>query len=194
MSAESARRLIAGVDPGKKGAIALLDPVDATLTLFDMPNGGHLVAGREGVDPYAFSEIPWGCVSAAFIEDVHSMPTDGGIQAFSFGRSRGVIEGSVAAFGVPQHLVSAQKWKREMGLSSDKDISRARASSLFPACARFWPLVKDDGRAEAALLALYGAFALGLRPSAQVQPDAVRHPSCVPIEGNARKRKPAKAA
>ncbi|HZK89494.1 MAG TPA: hypothetical protein VFC56_05035 [Stellaceae bacterium] len=32
---------------------------------------------------------------------------------------------------------------------------------LDAAAARFWPLVKHDGRAEAALIALYAAQALG---------------------------------
>jgi hypothetical protein len=42
-----------------------------------------------------------------------------------------------------------------------KDGARARASQLLPAGVQLWPLVKHDGRAEAALLALYGVRQLG---------------------------------
>jgi hypothetical protein len=34
--------------------------------------------------------------------------------------------------------------------------ARARATQLLPAAAHRWPLVKHDGRAEAALIAYYG--------------------------------------
>jgi hypothetical protein len=40
---------------------------------------------------------------------------------------------------------------------AEKDGARARASQLIPAGASWWPLVKHDGRAEAALIALYGS-------------------------------------
>jgi crossover junction endodeoxyribonuclease RuvC len=41
-----------------------------------------------------------------------------------------------------------------------KDAARARACELLPRLADRWPLVKHHGRAEAALLALYGIRAL----------------------------------
>jgi crossover junction endodeoxyribonuclease RuvC len=42
-----------------------------------------------------------------------------------------------------------------MHLSADKGESRRRATQLFPDYADQWTRVKDDGRAEAALLAFY---------------------------------------
>lgn len=42
-----------------------------------------------------------------------------------------------------------------------KDGSRARASELMPRHAGQWVRVKDDGRAEAALIALHGMRELG---------------------------------
>jgi hypothetical protein len=39
---------------------------------------------------------------------------------------------------------------------AEKDGARARASQLLPQHAGHWPLKKHDGRAEAALIALYG--------------------------------------
>ena len=44
-----------------------------------------------------------------------------------------------------------------MGLSGDKERSRARALAMFPAIAERFARKMDEGRAEACLLARYGA-------------------------------------
>jgi hypothetical protein len=44
-----------------------------------------------------------------------------------------------------------------MGCSADKKQTVAQASKLFPGCLAAWKLVKHTDRAEAALIALYGA-------------------------------------
>ena len=41
-----------------------------------------------------------------------------------------------------------------------KDGARARASELIRGGAAHWPLIKHDGRAEAALIALWGSRSL----------------------------------
>jgi hypothetical protein len=58
--------------------------------------------------------------------------------------------------GVPTFEVDPSAWKKTMRLSTDKNASRALASQYFPDCSDQWKRVKDDGRAEAALIALYG--------------------------------------
>ncbi|MBC7907617.1 MAG: hypothetical protein H7Y60_12860 [Rhodospirillaceae bacterium] len=47
--------------------------------------------------------------------------------------------------------------QRLLALPADKDGARARASQLLPAHAGLWCRAKYDGRAEAALIAYYGA-------------------------------------
>ena len=85
------------------------------------------------------------------------MPAQGVTSSFSFGVVFGAIQQAVACnFYKPALLVTPQRWKGHFGLDSNKDASRARASELLPAHAHLWPLKKHDGRAEAALLALYG--------------------------------------
>ena len=61
--------------------------------------------------------------------------------------------------------LSAVRWKRALGVQKSKDAARARASQLLPAAAAQWGLRKHDGRAEAALLALYGARQLHGSPA-----------------------------
>lgn len=75
---------------------------------------------------------------------------------FAFGKAYGTLRGVVAALGIPMTVVSPVTWKRALGVPAAKDGARARASQLLPDAAAHWQRVKDHGRAEAALIALYG--------------------------------------
>ena len=94
---------------------------------------------------------------AAWIERVHALPKQGVTSSFSFGLSYGLARGVLAALGVPVTLVTPQEWKRAFRLGSSKSEARTIACRLFPANAGYFARVRDDGRAEAALLALFGA-------------------------------------
>ncbi len=76
---------------------------------------------------------------------------------FNFGRGYGQIEGVLAALEIPVTLVTPQVWKRSLSVPADKSASRARAAQLWPGLAGTFSRVRDDGRAEAALIGLYGA-------------------------------------
>jgi crossover junction endodeoxyribonuclease RuvC len=141
-----------GVDPGLKGAIALLDSFSLLVDVYDMP----VVAGQ--VNPHLLAEMEaWDTedYGTVVIEDVHSMPKQGVAGVFSFGRSKGVVEGVFAMAGRPLAYVSPAKWKRDLGLTQDKGGARRRAIELWPSQAGKFARVKDDGRAEAALIALW---------------------------------------
>jgi crossover junction endodeoxyribonuclease RuvC len=84
------------------------------------------------------------------------MPRDGHVGAFAFGRGFGIIETALAAADLPFSCVRPQVWKKRLGVTADKDQARQRATQLLPRGASLWPLKKHDGRAEAALIALYG--------------------------------------
>jgi crossover junction endodeoxyribonuclease RuvC len=86
------------------------------------------------------------------------MPAQGVTSAFNFGFAAGALQGLVAGNAIPMHLVAPLTWKRHYKLSADKDASRRRASQLFPAHSHLWARAKDDGRAEAVLLAYYGSM------------------------------------
>jgi crossover junction endodeoxyribonuclease RuvC len=53
-------------------------------------------------------------------------------------------------------MVRPNIWKKAIGCPKDKDMARMLASRLLPQHSDNWPLKKHDGRAEAALIALYG--------------------------------------
>lgn len=147
--------IVVGVDPGLTGALAIIS-AGALLAVDDMPvAGGDISAqllavwAREWIEGCTTPEL------AAIVEDVHSMPKQGVASSFKFGRGKGVVEGVLAGAGWPLHYVSPAKWKRDMRLTKDKGACRQRACELWPSRADLFRRVKDDGRAEAALIAYW---------------------------------------
>jgi hypothetical protein len=70
---------------------------------------------------------------------------------------RGIVEGVLAACGVPAVHIAPAAWKRAVGLSlASKDAARSEALRRWPGHAALFARVKDDGRAEAALIAVAG--------------------------------------
>ena len=122
------------------------------LTGHDMPAADGHVSGALLAD--ALEDVT--DLAVAWVEDVHSMPGQGVASTFKFGRSVGVVEGALSALGIPIRWVSPAKWKKAMGLPADKGAARRRAIELWPDHAHLFARVKDDGRAEAALIAEYG--------------------------------------
>jgi crossover junction endodeoxyribonuclease RuvC len=100
-----------------------------------------------------------------FVESVNARPGEGPTGAFAFGRARGVIEGALAAAGVPVTFIMPPAWKRTLGLTlASKDASRAEAIRRWPGHAELFARVRDDGRAEAALIAVAGIMRKGGAP------------------------------
>lgn len=153
-------RRVLGVDPGLSGALALVEG-NRVLDLTDMPihelkTNGKL---RRQLDLHTLAAWIRGhafTVDFAVIENVHAMPKQGVSSVFSFGRSFGVVEALIAGAGIAARYVEPAVWKRAMGLSGEKDLSRQTASRLLPSAAHHWARKRDDGRAESALLAYYG--------------------------------------
>jgi crossover junction endodeoxyribonuclease RuvC len=150
----AAMSVILGIDIGASGAIALLTPDGELVDVFDMPvpNGP---SGRRAVNAPLLAAIIF-----TFVEFVGARPGEGAVGAFAFGRSRGVVEGVLGSGGVPATTIAPAAWKRAVGLPAGregaKDAARSEAIRRWPAKAAFFARVRDDGRAEAALIALAG--------------------------------------
>jgi crossover junction endodeoxyribonuclease RuvC len=89
------------------------------------------------------------------VEKVGAMPGQGVSSMFNFGRSAGIIEGVVAALRMPSTYVTPAAWTKAVGRAAGKDASRMRAMELFPTRADLFKRAKDDGRADAALIAYW---------------------------------------
>lgn len=151
-----------GIDPGISGAISFFN-AGILERVIDLPVI-EIVVGkgkRRQLVPAALAEALWqsGLLHSpdhVYLEHVSSRPGEGAVGAFSFGRGFGQIEGTLAGMGLPYTLVHPGKWKKALGVPADKGGARMRACREWPAFAGYFARVKDDGRAEAALIGLYG--------------------------------------
>jgi crossover junction endodeoxyribonuclease RuvC len=76
------------------------------------------------------------------------------------GGAKGVLEGVLAAAGVPVAFLTPPQWKRLAGIAPGKagakEAARSEAIRRWPAKAALFSRIRDDGRAEAALIGLAG--------------------------------------
>jgi crossover junction endodeoxyribonuclease RuvC len=149
-----------GIDPGINGALAVLDSDGDIIDIFDMPaleyKSGKSVKRR--VNPQGIvAELALFKDQSVqgIIEQVSAMPGQGVTSMFSFGRALGVLEGVLAGLLIPYDHVTPSVWKKEMKINASKDGARELAMRYWPHKAQMFKRKKDDGRAEAALLALY---------------------------------------
>jgi len=153
---------VIGIDPGISGAIAIFE--DGQLdTILDMPtlkiaSGKTMKSHISAIGLVRILET-WTLVSDGqahiVIEKVGAMPGQGVTSMFNFGRSAGIIEGVVAALQRPYTYVTPATWTKAVGRAAGKDASRMRAMELFPSKAELFKRAKDDGRADAALIAYW---------------------------------------
>jgi crossover junction endodeoxyribonuclease RuvC len=148
-------KLIAAIDPGAHGAIAILDDAGDLIEVHDMP-AIEESAGRPATNaPLLADLIARQHVRAVYCEFVAARPTDAKTSAFSFGRARGVIEGICGALCLPITFITPPVWKRFANVppgAENKDQARARAIARWPAKADLFARKRDIDRAEAALL------------------------------------------
>lgn len=148
--------MILGIDPGLNGALAWVSDDGHLIDVIDMPVVE--VNGKKKVSPQILTVI----ISArkarlVVVEDVHAMPGQGVSSTFNFGFSAGLISGVVAGLQLPIVLYRPAYWKRQAGVPADKGGARQMAQRYWPG-SRAFDRVKDDGRAEAALLARWIAL------------------------------------
>lgn len=150
---------VIGIDPGLSGALARYDLETTALLVEDMPV--FKIGSKTVIDALGLARLidVWGADQGvvAFLEFVASSPQMGVASAFKFGEGCGIVKGVLAANFVRVESVTPPAWKRAMGVKADKDGCRAVAAQRFPRQSGLFARKKDDGRAEAALIALYGA-------------------------------------
>ncbi len=146
---------ILGVDPGLQGALATWD--GKQLVIIDVPIVKARARGNEINLPALVDAVrdltPF---NIAYIERNSVRPKEGISSAQKNGLVAGMLLGCVASHCPQINRPTPTQWKRVMKLTKDKDYSRTRAIEEFPDYHYFFGRKKDHGRAEAALLALYG--------------------------------------
>ena len=152
--------IVAGIDPGKTGALSIIYPDEGTVNAFEVPlqkkGKKELPSWNQWQRQWA-NAILFAGARAIIIELVAARPGQGVTSMFNFGRSLGFAHAIAADAGCPIHFVTPTVWKKEFGLlKADKNASREKFCELWPSSAKLVARVKDGGVAEAALIAEYG--------------------------------------
>jgi crossover junction endodeoxyribonuclease RuvC len=132
----TAHSSIAGIDPGKTGALAILHG-DNSVEFYDVPR--VILKGKDVA--YAEWSTNWGMalalagVEKVVIEDVAARPGQGVSSMFKFGRTLGFAHAIVLGIR-PRPAVqftTPSQWKGKLGLlNSSKGASREKALGLCP--------------------------------------------------------------
>jgi hypothetical protein len=141
---------IPGVDPGITSGIACLQP-----------NGGMIaenlpVVGEEVDIDALVRKVRAFAPRLAVIERAQAMPRQGVSSTCKYGAAFGALRAVTTLCEIETHIVSPRKWNGHFGLKPNKEKSRALVVRLWPGTGLF-ERKKDHGRAEAPLLARYGA-------------------------------------
>lgn len=137
-----------GIDPGKQGAIAAFDTDSRTISVTDMPDTTAALHDHVAGLPY---------LTGCMVEKPFYPRMIGVTNATRIAQAYGTLIGALQWKSIPFQEVRPVKWKAAMDLSSSKSASREKASQMFPDQADLFKRVKDDGRAEAVLLAVYAS-------------------------------------
>lgn len=151
-----------GIDPGLKGGVAFYDGKDIVAYYTPVVEEEFVKNGKkktrnnmdlDGLRKLIVEHNPTGAV----LEKVTARPGQGVTSMFRFGQGFGEYRGLFTGMGLAWVEVTPQTWKKTFDLSSDKDPSLTLARELWPDKAKeYFRLKKQDGVAEAALIAKYG--------------------------------------
>jgi len=157
------RPLILGVDPGLNGALAWYNfETKSLVDVADMPLSKvpHKKNPKQEVNDHALNfivDLRARETAFAVVEEVGARPKDGRTSAFRFEESYRAVKTVLNLNEIPVYFVLPSVWKILMGLSSNKKESIDLAAAKFKGSReKYFSLKKHDGRAEAALLALFG--------------------------------------
>jgi len=152
-----------GIDVGVTGAIAALNSNGTFRDVRDLPifthGETHWVDATELLS--IVREMRDGQPAHALIEQIHGTPKMGVVTCTSMGLTLGSVLATMQIAAISFELVKPAQWKKHYGLimpkardREKKHASLCRGRQLFPTA----PLerAKDNGRAEALLIANYG--------------------------------------
>lgn len=162
---------VLGIDPGVSGAWAIVEvsrdsAAPKLVEIGDLPVKAVRLSKRiaHRLDASALDELFGRLTDAGdmppdrvIVERLTGAPGITSTTAFSLGWTASTIDTLLTLRGVDYLQTHPSVWKRALLVPADKHGAKARATKLFKTD-RHWPREKDHNRAEAALIALYGAI------------------------------------
>ena len=154
---------ILGIDPGLSGALSLIGDYGQPV-FYDTPTL-KLEKGRTYDVAAMRAMLADMRPTMTIIEKQQSMPGQGVASTFKIGLGYGIWLGLLAALELPHEIVHPRTWKAAMmrDMPKEKQASIVKACQLFPMAAGDLRRKKDDGRADALLIAAYGQRVLTAR-------------------------------
>lgn len=158
--------IVAGLDPGKNGALVTLFEDGSTVVnrvplIQRAPKPGRKTSSkvpdeREWARRWR-QQIFFSNPDLFVVEAVHGWKGQAAGASFAFGRAMGFAMATIMYIDVPIHGAPPNVWKERFGLvgmpkSASIDVCRKLIPSLAPELTK----AKDEGVAEAGLLAYYG--------------------------------------
>ena len=152
-------RCFIGIDPGKKGCLAILT-ADKDIMFFDWPTNDNVQQYLREIDS-AIREEELN-VQLAVLERVHAMPKQGVSSMFSFGVNFGMWQMWLYMKRFPFQTVPPQTWMKgfvQKGMGGNTKLRVANAcQNLFPNAELTGPKGGyKDGRADALMMAYYAS-------------------------------------
>ena len=142
--------LIAGIDVGKRGAIAFIDKETLKAEVYPMPEDY-----QEIIDLFENKKKD---LLIVLIEKQQAFPKQGVVSTFNLGIHYGILLGILKTLKIPYEEIAPKKWQKAMLGSGkrtrkeNKKLSLEKAKSLFP----YLNIGKHDGKSDALLIAEYG--------------------------------------
>jgi len=157
-----------GIDPGLTGGIAFITPSSVVAT--DLPQR-LVIDERDRLDSIEIGRmLRQAKPDLVVLEESHAMPKQGVSSTFRYGQAYGTLIGIIDDQELQLHQVLPKEWKKALGLApapitltpSKQTSYRKRqaldlATELYPYHREQWSRIKDNHRAEALLLAHWGA-------------------------------------
>ena len=181
MKAIQAKTVALGIDPGLKGGFALVGPQylavdggdpyraavleagnmplfkDEAKTMTSNPHVVHVEVLKEAMANMKAMALHRRITFGVIVEKAQAMPKQGVVAMFNYGFGYGqvIATATLVCGGHRVWTVAPAIWKRDLGLTGqDKRGSRKLATQIFGDSEQ-WPRAKDDGVAEAALIAYW---------------------------------------
>lgn len=160
--------IIVGIDSGVTGGVAFIG--ERTASVFDMPVRAVRVGEklRNKLDAHALAKLlrlhcPADESAVVYLEQLHARAEQGSSGKRNGMQSQGAMMELFGGICATLDILRMQvvpvypiAWKRFYALDSSKTAAREMATRLYTGLAHDFRRVKDDGRAEAMLIAHYG--------------------------------------
>lgn len=161
-------KCVVGIDPGLSGAICVMYP--DIVYVNDMPTTQTFMNGKERriLDAQRLSsrfEMHIDALVHVYVESILTVAGQSVQSTTTTGLNYGIMLGVIMQLQLPFSFVHPKTWKKTYDLGSDKKDSIFKANQLIECGRHYWTDNKHDGRAESALIALYGANSLNWKLS-----------------------------